>query len=180
MNAPEKLTAGFAWEWEETFPDFPATTFGLVVLLVLQSSAATKVTLNATANGNAFTVLLPSATSATMTAGTYKVITYATLGSEEYFLSEKTITVAANPTTSTGDQRSHVQKVLDAINAVLEGRAATEYSSITVDGSSVASLTHSQLLDFKQKYEVMYSREKEKERIAAGGKRRNKIIPKFQ
>ncbi len=180
MNAPEKLTAGFAWEWEETFPDFPASTFGLVVLLVLQSSAATKVTLNGTANGNAFTVLLPSATSTGMTAGTYKVITYATLGSEEYFLSEKTITVAANPINSTGDQRSHVQKVLDAINAVLEGRAATEYSSITIDGSSVASLTHSQLLDFKQKYEVMYSREKEKERIAAGGKRRNKIIPKFQ
>jgi len=180
MNAPEKLTAGFAYSWEETFPDFPATTYGLKVLLVLQSAAATSVTITATANGTAFEVLLLSATSATMTAGTYKVITYATLGIEEYFLSEKTITVVANPFTSTGDQRTHIQKVLDAINAVLEGRAATEYSSITVDGQAIASLTHSQLLDFKQKYEVMYSREKEKERIAAGGKRRNKIIPKFQ
>ena len=84
MNAPDTIKAGFTYEWEEEFSDYPSSEYSLSVTFVLLTSAATTKTIAGTASGAGFVLTLTSAVSTDMTAGDYQVITYAVKNSNKY------------------------------------------------------------------------------------------------
>lgn len=65
---------------------------------------------------------------------------------------------------STGE--SHVKKVLDALEAVIENRASKTQLQQSVDGVSVQHMPLSDLMDARDRYARKYR----KERAAAAGK----------
>lgn len=180
MNAPNQITAGFTIEWEESPSDYPSDTYGLSATFVLQSSAATRETVTATANGTGFLFSIPAATSANYTAGVYKVHIYATLGTDKYFVGVQDVKILANPFSASGDTREHNQKMLDAINATLEGRAVQEYSSLAIGGYSVTQLSPGELMKWRSYYVNELRKQKNADRIASGKSPLNTVFVKFK
>jgi hypothetical protein len=179
LNIPQNITAGFVITWEESPSDYSSGTYGLSATFVLQSSAATRYTVTAAVNGTGFLFTIPAATSANYTPGTYKVHLYATLGTEKYLVGQQTVTINANPLSATGDIREHAQKMLDAINATLEGRATQEYQSMTINGYSVTQMAPDQLMRLKSYYTNELRKLANADRITSGKSPLNKVFVKF-
>jgi hypothetical protein len=179
MNAPKKIFAGFNVEWEESPSEYSSVTYGLSATFVLLSSSATRITVNATANGTGFAFSITASFSASFTPGNYKVHIYATLGTAKYLIGTQDVTILANPLSATGDTRNHIQKMLDAINATLEGRATQEYQSMTIDGYSVTQMSPDQLLKLRSYYKNELRKQTNAERIASGKSPLNTIKTKF-
>ena len=73
------------------------------------------------------------------------------------------------------DNRSHVKKTLDALEATLEGKASQDQQSYSIAGRSLSRLSPSELINWREKYKAEYARELSAARIAAGLGNPNKI-----
>ena len=91
----------------------------------------------------------------------------------------QTWTLKANPAVDSGDTRSHAKKVLDAINAVIEGTATEEQESYQIKDRSLKRRSVSELLELRSFYKAEYARELAEERIAQGLGNPNKIRTRF-
>ena len=89
------------------------------------------------------------------------------------------MTIKPNPLTATGDIRDHVKKMLDAINATLEGRASQEYASMSIDGKSITQMDPDTLLRLRAYYVNEYRKLQNADRIANGKQPLNKVFTKF-
>lgn len=70
-------------------------------------------------------------------------------------IAEQNLTVKQNlkHVSTNYDPRSNAQKILDAINAVLEGRATAECYHVKVGQKQITYMSFSQLMNFKNYYE---------------------------
>src|SRR5574343_961347 len=114
---PEEIVVGDRWCWTrpDLAVDYPSSAYGVTYVADLQGSGSTSFTL--TASGTDHTIEVASATTAGYTAGTYAWQLYVTRTSDSQ---RKSLAVGAwallkNLSASTADPRSHVKKVLDAI-----------------------------------------------------------------
>jgi hypothetical protein len=71
------------------------------------------------------------------------------------------------------DLRTHARKVLDAINAVIEGRATKDQESYTIAGRTLTRTPLRELLALQKTYEEKVMREEQ-------GKLRNKLYVRFK
>ena len=179
MNAPKEITAGFTYEWEETFSQYPASTYGLTATFILNTYGNTRYTVTAVANGDGFSFTIPATVSADFTAGNYKLYLFVTLGAAKYLVGNQDVVIKANPLTATGDTRSHIQKVLDAIEAVLENRATQEYQSMSINGYSITQMSPEELLKLRSYYKNELRKANNLDRINNGGSPSNTIKVKF-
>lgn len=83
----------------------------------------------------------------------------------------------------TQDTRSHIKKVLDELEDVIEGRLAQSETSYSIGTGtmqrSIAKLSPEELMSAYKYYRRMYQREKDKERLRKGKGSSNKIYGKF-
>lgn len=93
---------------------------------------------------------------------------------------EGTVEVKASLTTATQvDTRSHVKKVLDAIEATMEKRATREQESTQLpNGVSIGLLSPTELIKTYEHYKYLYAQELDGQRVSNGGRRRM-ILPSF-
>lgn len=129
---------------------------------------ATGVTINKTASS--FDVTVSATATAAYTAGTYKYVIYMTKSGERYQVESGTVEIKPDFTvlTSTADTRSHVKKVLDAIEAVIESRATVDQMSYSIAGRSLSRTPIAELLKLRQTYRTEYALEVKAEKIAQG------------
>ena len=179
MNAPKEIIAGFTYEWQETFSQYPASTYGLTATFILNTYGNTRYTVTAVANGDGFSFTIPATVSADFTAGNYKLYLFVTLGAAKYLVGNQDVVIKANPLTATGDTRSHIQKVLDAIEAVLENRATQEYQSMSINGYSITQMSPEELLKLRSYYKNELRKANNLDRINNGGSPTNTIKVKF-
>lgn len=179
MNAPKEITAGFTYEWQESFSQYPASTYGLTATFILNTYGNTRYTVTAVANGDGFSFTIPATVSADFTAGNYKLYLFVTLGAAKYLVGNQDVVIKANPLTATGDTRSHIQKVLDAIEAVLENRATQEYQSMSINGYSITQMSPEELLKLRSYYKNELRKANNLDRINNGGSPTNTIKVKF-
>lgn len=165
---PEVVTAGDYITWEKSLSDYPASAGWVLTYALLNSSA--KLTITATASGDDHLVAIAAATSAAYTAGVYQWQSYVTKTTERYTIATGSITVKANLSgiTVATDTRTHVKKVLDAIEALIEGRATTGEQEMTIDGTRLVKMTVEQLLALRGRYYAYYQQELAAEKIARG------------
>lgn len=76
------------------------------------------------------------------------------------------------------DTRSHVKKVLDALEAMIENKASKDqlsYSIATPEGGSrtLSRLTHAEVIESHKYYKTLYQRELDKQRRLAGKPNQN-------
>lgn len=154
---PETLVAGdtFKVVFDAT-PYSSADNFGLTLKLNGPSGTPVQNSFNATANVTAtkFDIRLAPSVTANLTAGLYVYAVVASDNTDAYTVESGNITVEARADLSIStDLRTHNQKVLDAVNAVIEGRATQDQQSYTIAGRTLVRTPLKDLLELKKHYE---------------------------
>lgn len=171
----QNFTAGDTVKWTKSLPDYPASQGWALSYTFINSTG--KFTATGSANGTAFDVTISATTTAAVSAGDYYFEGYASKAGERFRVDCGTVTVAPNITSAaTFDGRSHARKVLDAIEAVIEGRASTDQQEYTIGNRSLKRTPIADLIVLADKYRAMVNAEDNAAALAAGRGAKNRIL----
>lgn len=122
-----------------------------------------------------------AATTAAYVAGDYTWQLTATKTTNRYTIAEGVITLTDNIAGRSAlyDNRSHAKKVLDAIEAVIEGRATTDQQAYTIGGRSLTRIPMADLLKLRSTYKTEYANELATANIEAGLGTGRKVYTRF-
>jgi hypothetical protein len=170
--------------WEKTYDsDYPAADYtAKCALKLVGSSAATIIT--ATESGETFTFTITATNSASLTVGKYEWVEYVEKGSgastERYEMARGTTEVrrylAADGTV---DSRSTAKIIFDAIEAVIQGRAAKDQMSYQIAGRRLDRTPIPDLIKLRQFYAGEVEKENQANAIASGEAPSGKIRVRF-
>ena len=167
-SEPPFARAGDTWEWRKTLPDFPAGTNTLTYTLF---NAAGVETITASADGTVHVIDEAPATTSAFAAGRYDWIAQVSDGTDKYTVGKGAIDVLPDlSAASTYDGRSHARTVLDAINAMIEGRATDAEIDIvrSVRGGRDTQRDPAHLIKLRQHYAAMVKAEDDAVALANG------------
>lgn len=178
---PSALYAGDSINWLIALPDYPAT--GGWTLKYNAVCSAGQFAFSSVPSGADHAVTVVKATTAAYLPGSYSLTKYVEHSDgSRVTLSESLLTVKPDLAGKTAafDNRGHVKKTLDAIEAVLEGRAAISQQELTIDGTTLKRTPVNDLLRLRSKYLSYWQQEQAAANLAAGvpgGS--NKILVRF-
>lgn len=176
---PSEFVAGDTVSWKISLPNFPASA-GWVLSYEAKNSAGKLATITAAADGDDHLVTIAPATSGNYAAGSYAYNAYATLAGARHRVRHGSWKVLPNLAAAGAlDTRSHAVKVLEAIEAVIEGRATKQQASYIIGGRSLAFIPHTDLLALRSSYQKEVRREQDAERIRKGLGGRGRIRTRF-
>lgn len=165
-SVPAELIAGDLWSWVRSLSDYPATTWTLTYYF---ENAGKTFSVQATASGSDYAASIAAATTTAYQPGKYRWRARVTSGSESYTIESGWLTVKADPAAAgTYDTRSHARKVLEAIEATIEGRATNDQLSMSIAGRSISRTPMTELVDLRERYRLLVSDEDSAEDVAAG------------
>lgn len=171
---PEKITAGDTVKWYKSVTDYTPDTATLTYRFVPQFTDSSDAAIDPTSvtgadnSDDRWLVTVSAAVSGALDPGDYKWYAQIIDGTEVYTVDSGTFTVFPDPTATSYDARTHVKKTLDAINAVIEGKATKDQEAWTVEGRSVSRYSFESLMALRDKYQVYYREELAAEKIARG------------
>lgn len=164
---PAILTAGDTLKFQRSVSGFSAAD-GWVVSYVLANASA-RYTFTATAAGADHLVTVAASVTAAWLAGRYAWEAYAQKAGERYRIAGGALEVRANlAADAPGDTRSHARRTLDAIEAVIERRAARDQEEYSIDGRSLKRTPVADLMRLRQLYRGEVAREEQAARLARG------------
>lgn len=168
---PLEIAAGDTLSWTRTFNDYPAGD-GWVLKYAFRGPAVVNLTSAADGDSHVTTIAVDTFT----TAGTYFVQGYVEKGSERRTVYSGRLKVTPNLAaiaSGTYEGRSHAQKVVDAIEAVIEGRASKDQQEMWIDGEKLVRTPVADLLKLRDRYrqELSAQDDKERRRQGRGGRR---------
>ncbi len=177
-NYPEKepteLVIGDRWVWKRTDlgADYPPASYSLKYSLRLASSTATEIEITANESGSNYLFEVASATTAGYTAGRYYWQLYITRtsDSERLLLDRGVVDVLTNQDASATDPRTHARIVLDAIEAVIEGRASKDQEEYSIGSRSLKRTPIPDLMELRNKYRAEVAAEERAENGQGGRK----------
>lgn len=173
-SVPAALVAGDLWAWRIAQVDTSYTlSYALTPL-----AGGTPIVIDAVYSDGWSYVEVDSETTADYDAGRYSWTEYATRTSDSARARTAFghLTVAPDPTVSIADTRSHAQRTLDAIEAVIEGRASTDQQAYTIQGRSLQRTPMADLLMLRERYAAEVRSERLAEAAANGTGRRNRNV----
>lgn len=175
---PKQIRAGDTLDWTDSVSEYKASE-GYTLKYVL--AADNIITLTGVANGADHDFDVTAVDTAKWVPGVYSYQAYVEKGAIQHTIETGTVEILVNLRVQKEgfDGRSHVKKVLDALEATIEGRATKQHSSISIAGRAIALLSPAELRKEYQNYKHLYRREQEGERIAAGLNAKNKIVVRF-
>ncbi len=174
---PSSVNAGDTWRWTRSLADYPASAGWALSYTLINASA--KITVNASASGDDHAVTVAAATTAGYAAGTYDWRARVSKAGEVYTVGEGRITVRNAYAASTFDARSHARKTLDAIEAVIEGRASSSTAEYQIAGRQLKYIPVADLLALRDKYRAEVLREDAAAAVAAGLPDRRRVFVRF-
>ncbi len=160
-----KASAGWALKF---------TAVGKNGIVVINAAADTE-------NPDDFLFTAAALTTAAYVAGDYQWQLVATKTTTRYTIAEGSITLKDNIAgrSTLYDNRSHAKKVLDAIEAVIEGRASQDQMGYQIAGRSLTRTPLPDLLKLRATYKTEYDNELATANIAAGLPTGRKIFTRF-
>tara|TARA_R110002012_G_scaffold63674_1_gene167486 strand:+ start:2451 stop:3047 length:597 start_codon:yes stop_codon:yes gene_type:complete len=178
-NVPTEWVAGDTLTWDTKVPDYPATD-GWTLSYILKSSSANIASFNASADGADYTVTLSASASSAFTPAEYHYQAFVTKGAERYIVDSGKVTIKKNFADSGNyDDRTHAKIVVDAIEAVIEGRATKDQESYSVAGRSLERTPIPELLVLRDRYKAEVVREERADRIRRGLGHSGRIKTRF-
>lgn len=175
---PIQITAGDTIKWQIENSDYPANDGWVLSYAFRSQERAFNVT--ASADGANHSVTITSATSATFTTDTdtrYVWQSYMTKAGERYQVDSGSLLVKFNLAGSTAfDGRSHVRKVLDALEALLEGKATKDQQSYSIGNRSLSKMSPAELLEWRSYYVNLHNSEVQAEAINNGLGHKGKVL----
>lgn len=181
---PSEIIAGDTLQWnrQDLSSDYPASLWTLKYYFAGPNGAFN---ITATADGAYFAIAATAAVTAAYPEGDYKWSAYVSTGSgatlERHEIDNGVCTVKPNIANKTAgyDPRSHVKKVLDAIEAAVEGRASRTDLAYTIQGRSISHIPPTELIKWHSHYKQLYKQEQDAERIKNGLGTSRKILTRF-
>jgi hypothetical protein len=166
---PSQLRAGDTWKWTQSLSDYPASAWTLKYRF---KSGAAGFEITATASGDDYAVSVAAATTAGYVPGHYTWVSWVEGGTaEKYTVATSTFELLPDlRSTAAGvayDARTHARKMLDAIEAWMEGRdpGVAEYE---INGRRMKYWAMADLIKFRQHYKVEVAAEQKAEQLARG------------
>ena len=181
MPAPSEFVSGDSVTWSVTLPLYPAAS-GWAVTYAARGAGSIDIT--STGADDVHTVSITAAATAALVPGAYTLQGYAAnagTGLRVTFYTGRLL-VRANVAAAVAgyDGRSHARRVLDAVEAVLEGRAGKEIMESAVDGLVLKSIPHEKLLLLRQKYLAFVGQETTGDALNAGQFGAGRILVRFE
>ena len=182
---PNELVVGDFWSWkrDDLTTDYPTDSYSLSYEFHEDSGGggSHKFTITATEANSTYYIEVPAATSADYDKGDYIWAAYITRtsDSERIQIDEGKTTLLPNLANTNADLRSHAKIVLDAIEAVIQGRATIDQSSMSIAGRSLSRLTIDELMTFRDRYKAEYLKECKAARIKNKQSSGNSIKVRF-
>jgi hypothetical protein len=132
-NEPKSLVEGDTWKWKRSdLTDYPSPTW---VLKYEFKNASANFEITAVQDGSTtgFSVVVAAATTAAYVAGKYAWSATVTSGAERYTVDGGVLEVIRDFNDNTNfDGRTHARKTLEAIEAVIEGRASRDQQEYSI------------------------------------------------
>lgn len=177
----EQIVAGDTLDFTVEVPDYPAADgwtlkYRLTPRFSTPTQASITITAVANADGSRYDVQAAPATTAAWAAGAYTWARWVEKSGARQTLSESgQLEVKSDPSaTAQGfDSRSHARKTLEAIEAVIEGRASKDQMSYAIGGRSLQRMPIDDLLKFRARYKAEVEIE---ERLASGVSTGSKLV----
>lgn len=175
---PQSFTAGDTVKWTKSLPDYPASQGWTLTYYAIEKNH--KFSVVATASGNDFAITIPATTSDDFVVGHYFWEAQVTKAGERFTIERGTFDVLTNIAAQNNwDGRSHARKTLDAIEAVIEGRASTDQQEYSIGNRSLKRTPIADLIVLADKYRAMVNAEENAEAIAQGRGAKNRILVRF-
>jgi|TARA_R110000744_G_scaffold156160_3_gene271694 hypothetical protein len=166
---PTKIIAGdrAAWKRTDLGVDYAPASYSLKYSARLESSGATEIEITASESGSDYIIEVGQSVTDFFKAGIYHWQAYIirTSDSERLTIDSGTWEIIVNRDKATTDPRNHVKKVLDAIEATIEGRASKDQESYSIQGRSLSRTPIADLIMLRSKYRAELVREQRAERI---------------
>lgn len=167
---PTRVVAGDTWVWKRTdlASDYPLASYTLTYALRREGDGTVK-TITAAEASDTYTVTVPATDSNGYAAGVWKWQAYMTRTSDSarVTLDSGTLVVEANGATA-ADPRTHARKVLDALEARIEGRVTKDVNNYSIGNRSIALMSMEELMAARSKYRREVARENINERARKG------------
>ena len=159
---PQNITAGLTFRHEIKLPHFRAPDWSLVLLL--RGPSAIDVLSVPAADGTSHLLQAPASVTADWAPGAYTASLRRASGADLFEVEALVINVVADITTLEAghDPRSHAQRVLDSINAVIEGRATKDEKSYRINNRELHRTPMADLLKLQEVYRARVRRERNK------------------
>jgi hypothetical protein len=177
---PYTIEAGTTVKWtKDLSDDYPADEWELVYTFI---NSAQKYQVTASADGTKHSITIPASTTDDYVAGKYKWIARVTKDDEVYKVDEGMIEITADLAaagTSTHDFRSHARTVLEAVEAVIEGRASRDQMQYMVQGRMLTKTPIPDLLILRDRYRAEVKAEEREERRENGESTEKNVLVRF-
>lgn len=177
---PGKIAAGDSLSWERSLSDYPAGA-GWTLHYAL-FNASNNYVIDATADGDTHVISVDSATSSAYAAGRYDWSAYVThTDGRRQSLFTGNIIITPDLTSAPYDGRTHARKMLDAIEACLEGRATAQELDLLKAQFRDRSMDRNsaELLTARDKYRAEVQAEEHSAALARGERRPRSVKVKF-
>jgi len=169
---PQKFRAGDTVKWQKAFDEYPSSEWTLQYAIYNSNNYYT---VNATAQSDkSFLIEISSSQSATYAKGEYRWIARVSKGSEVYTVGTGTLTILPNILSAT-DDRSHIKKVLDALEAALEGRASRTDLEYMIGDKRIRNMQHVEIYSAWRRYKMLYEQELQAEQLGKATGRNVKV-----
>lgn len=175
---PGSIAAGDTLAFTRELADYPASA-GWVLSYALRGLAGA-INFTASASGAIHAVTVAASVTATWPAGRYLWSAYVSKAGERYEVGTGQLVVRPNLAAAASlDTRGHARKVLDAIEAVLEGRATRDQEEYSIGDRSLKRTPLADLVMLRQRYRAEVNREEEAARLAAGLPSGRRVFVRF-
>lgn len=174
---PPRIVAGDTAKWLKQLPDYPASAGWVLSYRLI--NAASVIGVSSTASGADHLVNVPAATTAAWAAGSYDWRAQASLAGEVYTVGAGRVVVEPAFGASPLDARSQARRMLDAIEATLEGRASSSTAEYEIAGRRLKHIPIPELLVLRDRLRADVAREDAATALAAGQSPRGRISVRF-
>lgn len=149
-SIPSQISAGLTFEAVLSVPEYPAP--GWALSLALRGPASIDV--DGTGESSEHRIAADAATTSDWVPGAYWYQVRATDGTDVQLVEEGQVRILEDLAAAAPgfDGRSHAEKVLEAIEAVIEGRASLDQSHYTINNRSLTRTPVADLLKLRNQY----------------------------
>lgn len=165
---PALIVAGDTITWQSSLSEFPASDGWVLHYRLINSTH--KYDIDCSAAGDNHLASVAAAVSATWAAGYYSWTAYVTKADARYTIGNGTLMIKADLAAAAAgvDTRSHAVRTLEAIEAVIEGRATQAHQEYAILGRQMKFIPIAELLVLRDRYRSEVASEQAAERAAAG------------
>jgi len=167
-----KLIAGDSLSWYDEPAAYPSTDGWTHKYRIVPRIAGTAITLVAVAEGTGYRTTATSATTAVWDVGTYDWSRWVEKVGERATLESGVIQVLLDPAAyaSGTETRSHVERALANIEAMIEGRATKDVQEYTIGDRALKHIPLNELLVWRDKYRAQLASERTGSGLGMGRK----------